>query len=226
MVQLKGRSMSGRRGEYYTVDELIEDYKVLVQEEYLGSLVRRLGSSRVGSIDLDWLGETAEKLAVANTRCLLVSTDPRKVLVFDPSRLREHLEGSWILYTYVRLQGILRKKYGYEPLDNISRLEKDLSMLKESVEKAELTGIEKELVETIAGYPEILLEAWRSMEPNRILEYTLNLSAIINNLYESLPVLGEKDTDKRNTRILLVGLSLLMLRDAISILRLPETRRI
>ncbi len=225
MVHLKGFKMSSRRGRIYTLDELIDDYVAVVVRDYVDNLSRRLGSGKIGEIDAEKLLLTAEDLAVANTRALLLSIDPKKVLVFDPRRLEENLTGSWIMYTYVRLQSILRKHYGYEPLDNMDKIRKDMLSRLENLGSIELERTEKLVLESLIGYPETLLSVEESMETNKILEKTAEICMRLNKFYEELPVLSEKDPVKRDARLILVAVSLLILDDLIRIMNLPRIRR-
>lgn len=226
MVQLRGFSMSSRRGRYYTVDELVEDYKELVLKEYLDNQVRRTGSPRLEGIDWKGLLGSAEKLAVANTRALLVSIDPRKVLVFDPRKLREHLEGSWLIYTVVRLQGILRKQYGVEPLDHLDEVKNQIIGLLHTTSIEELDRDEKEIIDKLSTYPEVLVDAAESMEPNKLLEYMVDLANTINKFYETHPVLREKDPARRNLRLAVIAAALQVMINLLNILGIPVLKKL
>ncbi len=226
MVRLRGFSMSSRRGRYYTVDELVEDYKELVLKEYLDSQVRRTGSTRLGDVDWEGLIGSAEKLAVANTRALLISIDPRKVLLFDPRKLREHLEGSWLVYTVVRLQGILRKQYGVEPLDNMGDVKNQIIDLLHAASIKELDRDEKEIIDKLSTYPEVLVDAAESMEPNKLLEYLVDLANTVNKFYETHPVLREKDPGKRSLRLGIITAALNVMVNMLGILGIPVLRRL
>lgn len=226
MVQLRGFSMSSRRGRYYTVDELVEDYKELVLKEYLDNQVRRTGSPRLEGIDWRSLIGSAEKLAVANTRALLVSIDPRKVLVFDPRKLREHLEGSWLIYTVVRLQGILRKQYGVEPLDHLDEVKNRIIGLLHTTSIEELDRDEKEIIDKLSTYPEVLIDAAESMEPNKLLEYMVDLANTINKFYETHPVLREKDPARRNLRLAVIAAALQVMVNLLDILGIPVLKKL
>ena len=48
----------------------------------------------------------------------------------------------------------------------------------------------------------------------------------LNKLYESLPVLGERDHVKRNARIVIVLLSFIILKDLLEIMGFPLIKRI
>ncbi len=229
MVHLKNMRMSGRRGVYYTIDELVDDYKAVVIRDYTENQERRLGSIEYPEpIDLESLMNLSEKLAVANARALLLSIDPSKVLTFDTRKLYEYFTGSWILYTFVRLQGILRKGLGLEPLREEDRLLEETAKLYSEIKdkKIELVLEERNLLEKLHDYPSILISAAETMKPNKIIEYTQSLVADINKLYESLPILGEKDPIRRSFRLVLISISLIILRKLLWIIGIPEVEKI
>ena len=229
MVNLKGMRMSSRRGQYYSLDELIEDYKKVMVRTYVENQKRKYKSiESPEKLDIEKLNETFNKLAVASSRALLLSIDPSKVLTFDPRRLEEYGLGSWIIYTFVRIQGILRKAFNYEPLDNLEKINSDALKLYEKItnQLKDLDPVERELIETIQEYPSTLLEVYEYLKPNKLLEYANNLCIVLNKLYETLPVLGEKDPIRRNTRIILVLLSFIILKDLLEIMGFPLIKKI
>ena len=221
MVHLKGYRMRGRYGRYISMDELIERYRKLMLDQYMESH-RELGVDQVEDV-LD----KAEKLAVANTRYLLLSIEPLKVLTFDPGKLTEHTEGSWIQYTYARLLSILRKAYG-----------KDISMPEElgeeilgdyreiDFDKLVLVREEEEIVEKLLSYKDALITAYSEMKPNKIAEYAYELSSALNLFYEKIPVIKEKDANKKKFRLTLIYSSAIILGDAMRVMGLPVLPRI
>jgi len=226
MVHLKGMRMSGRRGQYYTMDELIDDYVKVVSRNYIENQIK-LGFSKYVLNEKELI-DSFEKLGVACSRALLLSIDPDKVLTFEPSRLESYDLGSWIIYTFVRLQSILRKAFDLEPLDNTTLLIDKAQSLYDDIknEQLDLNSDEKELIEIITNYHETLIYAYEYMKPNKILEYTNNLCNVLNKIYESYPIIGEKDVVKKNTRLLLVVVSVLLLRDLLWILGFPLIKKL
>ncbi len=225
MVNLKGMRMSSRRGQYYSLDELINDYTYVVAEKYVSNKLE-LGVEEIETSPNELL-EKFRLLGIACSRALLLSIDPSKVLVFDPRRLEEYDLGAWIIYTFVRIQSILRKAYGFEPLDNIdSLIENGVKLLKEIGGETSLSSVEKNLLEILTNYSSTLYTAYSSLEPNKILEYTRDLCMVLNKLYETHPILGEKDRVKRNTRLLLVIMAYLLLKDLLWIMGLPYIKKL
>lgn len=216
MVHLKGMRMSGRRGIYYTIDEALVDAKLRI----LRKLVEK-----ESTLQLSELINLAGKLAVANLRTLLLSVDPGKVLVFDQDKLGETEYGTIVEYAFVRAQGVIRNLWGVEFLDDPERVYSMASEIAKSIGKVELTLEEKRLAELLTRFKDALLEAYREMKPNKLLEYAVNLSLEFNKFYEKYPIIGERDPVKKNTRILITVLVLLALSELMDIMGIPKLRK-
>ncbi|MEM4561343.1 MAG: arginine--tRNA ligase [Desulfurococcaceae archaeon] len=222
MVHLKGMRMSGRRGIYYTLDELLMDAESVI--------TKKLAEKEPGiNVDSDEVRSLAKSLAVANVRALLLSVEPSKVLVFDTEKIETTDYASILEYALVRAQSILRNLWNIEPLDNVdlitTELRKATEALIEQRTSLSFTTEEKTLLEHLLGYEYILLEAYRDLKPNKILEYAVELSLSFNKFYEKYPVIKEPDTAKRLARIVLTVLTLLTLSELMDILGMPKLRR-
>jgi len=219
MVQLKGMKMSGRRGVYYTLDELVIDME--------NCILRKLVKER-GVVSLN--PEVITKLAVANARALLLTVEPGKVLSLDPSRICEYEYGTIVEYAYVRAQGILRNALNIEPLEEPYKLEFKIEELLKNLigdgEKHIFSPEEKLLIELLTDFNTILLESYRELKPNKILEYAVKLALQFNKFYEKYPVIGEKNKVVRAWRIIVVYLTYRFLTELLDILGIPKPRRI
>ncbi|MCI4462115.1 MAG: arginine--tRNA ligase [Thermogladius sp.] len=220
LVRLKGLRMSGRRGLYYTLDELVKDYYTVVSKIYYETGRVKGGEALSG----EEASRVLEDLAVANARALLLSVEPFKVLTFDPGRLEEALYGSTILYSYVRLQSILRKLKGVEPLENLREIRAGALGL--SWDGYEPSEVEEELIDLLADYERVLVSSYRDLKPNRVLEYALALSNTVNKFYESHRVMGEQRSEARAFREALVVAALTVMRELVDVLGFPHVRKI
>lgn len=216
MVHLKGLRMSGRRGLYYTIDEMLVDAKLSILKKLIEKEEKR---------ELRDLLEIAEKLAVANTRAILVSVDPGKVLVFDPGKISEVEYGVMIQYAFVRAQGVVRNLWGLEFLDSREEVIGKTIEYTRGFEGVDLTSEEKKLVDDVLRYPLVLKTAYMEKSPSKILEYALNLAIDFNKFYEKYPVISEKNENTRKARVLITVLTLLALSELIDILGFPKLRR-
>lgn len=222
MVQLKNMRMSGRRGVYYTMDELLVDMTRTLVEKQLGQIQRK----RVQE-DLSSIFSYTRELAVANARALLLSVEPGKVLFFDPERIGEFEHGITIAYSFARLQSILRKQWGLEPLESLGEIKRRLS---EEISKHGVSGPttveEKKLIEWLNAFTQTLITSYTELKPNRLLEYAHNLALDLNRFYEKCSVIGEKDLRVKNLRLLLVVASLIVLSELMEILGIPRLKRL
>ncbi|ADV64923.1 arginine--tRNA ligase [Desulfurococcus mucosus] len=225
MVHLKGMRMSGRRGIYYTVDELLMD----MENSIIGKHLEETGGfKREATGDYMELRSVAGILAVNNTRALLLSVEPGKVLSFDPGRIGVFEHGITVTYGLVRAQSILRRLWGVEPLDDASIVKTrgldTLSSLKQ--EELGFNVEEKQLLEALVGYPMVLREAYEYMRPDRLLEYASGLSLAFNRMYEKHRVINEPDPVRKNIRVLLTIAVLLVLSDLADIMGFHKPRRL
>ncbi|MEM1612256.1 MAG: arginine--tRNA ligase [Desulfurococcaceae archaeon] len=216
MVHLKGARMSGRRGTYYTVDEMLVDSKLNVLQKLV---------EKESSLNAEELMSVAEKLAVANTRTLLLSVDPGKVLVFDPKKLGEVEYGTIIEYAFVRAQGVVRNLWGLEFLNEPGAIYAKMADAVKGGGKMQFSPEEKKLIEILIKFKDVLLESYREMKPNKLLEYAIGLALEFNKFYEKYPVIGERDAFKRSARIALTLMVLVVLSELMDIMGIPKLKR-
>lgn len=218
MVHLKHMRMSGRRGIYYTMDELLVD------------MVRAISAKYSADKKMDALSpEVAYKLAVNNLRSLLLSVEPSKVLVVDPSLIKEFDHGVSVTYAYVRAQGVIKRLLGVEhqiEKDKATRYLLELADTLNRCERIELSVEEKMLAEYVYGLSKTLVEAYEEMKPNKILEYAILLTGIFNKWYEKYPVVGEKDPLKKAIRSALVIMVFLVLDTLFDVLGFHKVARL
>ncbi|MEZ0394189.1 MAG: arginine--tRNA ligase [Desulfurococcaceae archaeon] len=212
MVHMPGARMSGRMGRYYTMDELLEDLRTVVAAKILAETGRRPEP------------EAAAALARANARALLLGIDPSKVLVVDRRKLGELSAGADILYSYVRAQGILRKAFGVEPIDNLERLAE--GALGAAGHPTNLSEEERRLVELLATFEQVVLSAYRDLRPDKLLDYALELANAFNRFYEYRSVLGERDEALRSFRLALTVAFLQVMDFLVYVLGFDRLRRL
>ena len=200
-VDLPGVKMSGRRGRYVTIDELLDEAKRRVKDLLKG---------RAGINDEE-IDDIAEKVAVGAIRYALIDVVPTKKVIFTWDRVLNLQEnsGPFIQYAYTRTRGILRKA-GEIPE------EFDCSYLKEDVEV--------ELVYKIAELPETLRSCYYLMRPDLLAQYANELATLINKFYERCPVIRAEE-GVREARIALVKAASIALGNAMDLLGIPKLER-
>ena len=200
-VDLPEVKMSGRRGRYVTIDELLNEAKKRVKD-----LLRE----RTG-IEEKEIEEIAEKVAVGAIRYSLINVVPTKKVVFTWDRVLNLQEnsGPFIQYAYTRTRGILRKA-GEPPK------EFDCSHLTEE--------IEIELVYKIAELPETIRNCYGLMRPDILAQYANELAMLINKFYERCPVITAPK-GIREARIALVKAASIALGNAMDVLGIPKLEK-
>ncbi len=200
-VDLPEVKMSGRRGRYVTIDELLDEAK---------KRVKNLLKEKVG-VKEEEIEEIAEKVAVGAIRFALINVVPTKKVVFTWDRVLNLQEnsGPFIQYAYTRTRGILRKA-GKVPE------EFDPSHLREE--------IELELIYKIAELPETIRNCYWLMRPDILAQYANDLATLINKFYERCPVIAAPK-EVRKARLALVMAASIALGNAMDILGIPRLEK-
>jgi len=166
--------MSGRRGLYVKVDQLIDMLKKRAAEE-------------VAQRHPDWsenqIEKVSEKIAVGALRYSLIKPDIDKMIVLNTEEMLK-LEGDtapYLQYTYARALRILEKsdsKISTKPPDD-------------------LTEAEKALLRRMTYLPILLREFEENLLVKPIANYAYKLASEFNNFYEKSPVLRAEESVKR-----------------------------
>ena len=108
---------------------------------------------------------------------------------FDESISLEGNSGSYLLYTFVRTQSVLKK---------VSKINlQQVTLIKYLIEVEE-----KNLLRALNNFPEIVYEAAKSFSPNLIANFLYDLAQKYNLFYQKHKIL-ESDKNTRNFRLLL-----------------------
>lgn len=192
-VSLESGKMSTRKGTIITLDDLV---KKAVEEA--AKIVREK------RIDLpeEQMDSIADAIGKSSVRFNMVRMNPDKAMVF---RWNEALsfEGDsapFIIYSYARTSGILKRVKTSGDL-NLSKFNKE----------------ERELVRAIYMYPLSLYNAWKSIRPDVIANYVLDLVKAFSDFYSKHSVINAPDEEK-NKRLELIKLYRKTLEDSCKIL--------
>ncbi len=175
--------MSGRRGLYVKVEEVLDTLKAQAEEE---TVKRHPDWSR------EKVEETAEAIATSALRYAILRSEPDRPVVFDvkeATRL-DGDTGPYIQYSVARAYRVLEKA-----LDaGLTLSVKPLHVLAEE---------ERLLVRTIAYAPWIVEEAAKNLHLRQIVAQTREMAVRFNEFYERCPVL--EGGDAAPFRLALVG---------------------
>lgn len=159
--------MSGRKGIYFNVDDIIKKMSDLVY--------RHIAESREIT-EKDVAMDIAKKVSIASLKYWLLSIDRDKEVIFDVDKALDFKgeSGAYILYSYVRAISILNN------LDDIKPKLLDYNVLN----RYDLI-LSRYLVLT----PIVIRSAVKYLEPKHIVRHLYQLSKVFTEFYENNPVL-------------------------------------
>ncbi|MEN3000183.1 MAG: arginine--tRNA ligase [Acidilobaceae archaeon] len=204
IVRLPGRVMSGRRGEYVTLDELIEEAKERAAKE---------AAARNPELSREELESIAEGIAVGAIRFSLVQPGATKSITFDVERVLrlEENTGPYLQYTHARAHSILEKYGGlnYDLADPAVFSEGDRRAL---------------LIHSLL-YPMVAAKAADELRPEDLASYLLKLADLFNKWYQKDSVIKEPNVGFREGKAAMVQLAAHVLSSGLSVLGVPPLRR-
>jgi len=196
LVTLPGYKMSSRRGRYITFDEVLSEAVERAYEEV---------SKRSPQLSEDEKRGIANFVGLGAVRYALVDVDPSKPVVFTWDRVLNFETNSapYVQYTHARACSILRKA-AREP-ENA-----DFALLKEK--------LERELILSLASFPDAFIEATEYLKPNFISSFTNALADKFNTFYNALPVIKAETKELSDARIALTDSIRIVLRNALTLI--------
>ncbi|MEM0493729.1 MAG: arginine--tRNA ligase [Thermofilum sp.] len=200
MVSLPGVRMSSRRGVYISADSLIDEAVSRAKAEIEK---RGLGTH-----------EDAERVGIGALKFYFLSSSPSKVLTFSWERVLdfEQNSGPFVQYSYVRAAGILQKaaEQGYD-LEKVSLID---------------AGEEERGVLLLLGdFPDVVSRSADQLRPDMVASYLNQLAVEFNRYYDTCPVLRAPTESKVVTRLALVRMVGIVLRNGLRLLGIEPPKR-
>ena len=187
MVELPSGKMKSREGTVVDADDLMEE---MIRQA-------RKTVDEAGKFDDMNEGERAEVARIVGLGALkyfLLKVDARKNMLFNPAESIDFNgnTGPFIQYTYARIRSLLRKaaEQGY----SIEALPHD---------KVELSQKEQELIQHVAEFPDVVMQAGAEYSPSSIANYCFELTKEFNQFYHDFSILREEDAAMRDFRLIL-----------------------
>ena len=180
-VTLKEGAMSSRKGN-------------IIRYETLRDTLIDLAKTETQKRHPEWkekfLQKTARTIAFAALRFGMLRQDPDKKIVFDINEVLsfDGYTGPYLLYTYARIQSILRKAG---------------SLKSEIKSKHLVTPIEHQLLFKLAGYPEVVASTAHDFKLDRLAEYLFDLAKLFATFYHEVPVLQDENKEVVAARLAL-----------------------
>lgn len=196
LVTLPGYKMSSRRGHYITLDEVLNEATQRAYQEV---------TKRSPNLTNEEKQHIATFVGIGAVRYALIDIDPNKPVTFTWERVLNFETNSapYIQYTHARANSILRKAQTNPQPPNYTLLTQP---------------IEKELILTLAKFPDTFIEATEYLKPNMIADYTNTLADKFNTYYNAHPVLKAPTQELTNTRLNLVNAIQIVIKNALTLI--------
>lgn len=181
MVDLPSGKMKSREGKVVDADDLIKEMVDLARE-------RTEGLGKVDQLSIEEQEKLAYSIGLGALKYFLLRVGVAKRILFDPERSVDFQGDTapFVQYTYARIVALLRKS----KIDALS-IGSDQP----------LENIERELVQQLVGFREVLCQAACAYNPALLVEYLHHLAKLYNRFYAELPVLKAGDEDVRVRRL-------------------------
>ncbi|MEM4882052.1 MAG: DALR anticodon-binding domain-containing protein, partial [Nanopusillaceae archaeon] len=197
--------MSGRKGIFINADNLLEK---TIEFTYKKLLERGFNE------------EEAKKLAFYIARSAIcfeiLKYDANSILAFDINRMINIEEGNalYLIYTYVRILSLIKKsKIKEEEIEKFCECKID-----------NLNKYEKNLILKLFLFKDKIIEAYRSLEINKLAKYALDIARVFNEFYQNVPILPE--LSNKPYRLFLVYLTKKILENLFYILKIDTIEKI
>ncbi|MEC4891707.1 MAG: arginine--tRNA ligase [Oscillatoria sp. PMC 1051.18] len=204
-----GKKLKTRSGETIRLRDLLDEAIARARNDLESRLVREDRHESPEFID-----NVAKTVGIGAVKYADLSQNRIGNYIFSYDKMLS-LQGNtapYLLYAYVRVQGIARK--GEIDLENLGTQAKVIL-----AEESELT-----LAKHILQLTEVLKEVEQDLLPNRLCQYLFELSQKYNQFYDRCPVL-QADEPERTSRLILCNLTAKTIKLGLSLLGIPILER-
>jgi len=197
----EGKKMSSRGGVGERWDDLLDELHHLAKKEIL---------SRDMDISEEELNDRAEKIGQSALKFVLLNQDVNKSISFNKTEaLRFDGEtGPYLLYTYARIKSIL-KKANFQGEWRISDSEPEMDRL----------------LLNLSRLVDFIDRAAKEYNPAVLTKYLYMLAQDFNNFYHLHRVVDEKDEQKRNSRLVMLEMLAVVLKNGLGLLGIEVLER-
>ncbi|TAO00466.1 MAG: arginine--tRNA ligase [Phormidium sp. SL48-SHIP] len=203
-----GKKLKTRAGETVRLKDLLDEAVNRARED----LEQRIETEDRHESP-EFIEQVAEVVGMSSVKYADLSQNRTSNYIFSYDKMLS-LQGNtapYLLYAYVRVQGISRK--GNIDFENLGEIQLKLS------EDAELT-----LAKHLLSLAEILDDVAQELLPNRLCQYLFELSQKFNQFYDKCPVL-QVEEPLRTSRLVLCNLSARTLKTGLSLLGIQVLER-
>lgn len=187
MVDLPSGKMKSREGTVVDADDLIAE---VVEEARTAAKER----GEITSLPEAEQKEIIRRIALAALKFHIIKVFPKKRMVFDPKESvdLQGQTGPYVQNAYVRIKSVLRKA----EQEGIDLNEKDLAAHYGPIEAQE-----RELIQSLYAFPDLVLEAANQYDPSSIANYCYDLAKGFHKFYTDHSILRAESPEARAFRI-------------------------
>lgn len=205
MVELIDGPMSSRKGNIVPLQQLIDQMQTTIKERYLLKY------------EHDWpakeIIETTQKIANAAIKYGMLKIDPQKKIIFE---MDEWLKidgnsGPYLLYTYARVQAILRKNAISASFHTATLHYHELS--------------EEQLLIKLWQFNDKVWDAAEKYAPSLLTTYLYELCQDLNTFYAHCSIAHAENESIKNSRLYLLQLFQVVLQQGLSLLGIATVER-
>ncbi len=205
MVELPNGKMKSREGTVVDADDLMEEMIYQAKEK----------TSELGKNAVEDAGELYEMIGLGALKYFILKVDPKKNMLFNPEESIDFNGNTapFIQYTHARIKSLLRKAE-----------ENAIDYAQISLSDISLEKREKELIQSLYDFPQVVESAGTNMSPALIANYAFDLAKDFNRFYQETPIFKETDDTKRILRLQISELTALVIKNAMALLgiKVPE----
>lgn len=204
MVFLPDGKMKSREGTVVDADDLVANLASLARQE----IIEKQREDALDDID-----ETASSIALGAMNYYLLQVDPLRDMVFNPSESISFNgnTGPYLQYMGARICSMMRK---YDEVKaQYADIPFDASLLDISAER--------ELIKSLARYPEVVRKAGADFNPTVICAYLYDVSKVFSSYYHDNQVLKAETPQLVKARVELCSMVLQVLRNAFTLVGIP-----
>ena len=216
MVELTTGKMKSREGTVVDADDIINEMVATAQKH-----TEELG--KVNDFSADELSELYETLGLGAMKFYLLRVDPKKRMIFNPEESIDFhgFTGSFVQYTYARIQSILRKVR----TEQLSVISDELSVISDELSVSRLLPLERQLIIFLEKYSTVISEAGEEMNPSVIANYVFNLAKLYNSFYAEHSVTNAESDEKKNLRLRLSVMTANIIKSGLELLGISVPKR-
>jgi arginyl-tRNA synthetase len=199
MIELPEGKMSSRKGNVIFADELVTELTAEAKENLLS---REL----TANLAEEELQRRSHAIAMGALSFFILKFNPLSNFVFSKKEALsfEGETGPYLMYTYARIQSILRKEQSSVPKNLPASLEEKTTAL----------------IKVLLAYREMLSEAAKSYKVSSVALYLIKIAQAYNEFYHACPIL-KSEGDTKVFRLYLSDVTAQVLQDGMSLLGIP-----